>query len=163
MRKAAGWLELRDRLRDRGRPSLRPRPLEAAPEAAAAYERVLPFAELMYLIMSADHDVTGAEREALLGALRALTDNQASTSALEQMMAAFERQKREHGPESRLDAVAAVLAADRDDRELAWALAAAVALADDRLAPTERAVLQDLADRLGISTERQRELLDFTT
>src|SRR5688500_9198670 len=160
--RTASFIKLRNRLIDRGRPSIFPRPLGVVPEAKAAYERVLPFAELMYLIVSADHEVADRERDALLGALRSLTDGQASTLALEQMMAGFEHKKREHGHDACLDDATTALAADKEDRELAWALAAAVALADDQLVDPERGVLTELAIRLGISTERQRELLEWS-
>jgi tellurite resistance protein len=152
---------LRDALLEGGLPSVRPPAAEVtnSPECEALYARVRPFAEVMFLVMTADEAIDVRERDALRGALRSLTGGQLSTSAMEQMIAEFELLLTRHGADVRLDYVASVLYSDRSDRELAVSLATAAALADGTLLPCEHQTIRGLAERLNISKDRLRELV----
>ena len=159
---------LRDKLLEAGRPSLLP-PAPAAsaitpregerPETRALYARVAPLAEVMFLVMTSDDSIAAPERDTLRGMLRTLTDGALSSSAMEQMLSDFEAALAHEGVEQRLDTVAAQLYSEPDQRELALALAATAALADDRLRSSERSVLDGLAERLGVTPERVRALV----
>jgi uncharacterized tellurite resistance protein B-like protein len=149
---------LRDRLLERGVVSEWPA-ATIRPESRAAYQRIRPLAEAMYLVMAADRHVSEPEREALRGAIRTLTDGVLGGVAMETMIMEFDQALARDGVDVRLDAVASVLYGDRDDMELAVALAAAVALADDRLDPEEQRTIEALAERLGIGGQRLERLL----
>jgi tellurite resistance protein len=138
--------------------SERPAP-GTTPESRAAYQRIRPLAEAMYLVMAVDRRVSDVERDALRGAIRTLTDGELGTVAMEAMITEFEHDLARDGIEIRLDAIASMLYGDRDDVELAIALAAAVAVADSDLDPAEQHTIEALAGRLGISGARLEKLL----
>jgi len=151
---------LRDKLLARGRPtmypSLSPSP---SPELEALAERVRPFAEVMYLVLATDSKITENERNVLRGALRSLTEDALSTSALDTMLADFEQLRERQGLEVRLDYLASQLYSDRADAKLALGLATAAADSDAGIGPEERAVIEALAERLRISDEELQALL----
>jgi tellurite resistance protein len=144
------------------RPSLRPTPWSgnsAPPEAQAAYQRIRPFAEAMYLVMAADGRLNDRERTTLRGALRSLTAGVLGTSAMESMLSEFERLLAAQGLELRLDDVASRIYGEPEDRELALVLAATVAFADDRTDSAEQRTIEALSERLGVGRERLESLL----
>jgi hypothetical protein len=144
------------------RPSLRPTPWSgnsAPPEAQAAYQRIRPFAEAMYLVMAADGRLDDRERITLRGALRSLTAGVLGTSAMESMLSEFERLLSVQGLELRLDDVASRIYGEPEDRELALVLAATVAFADDRTDSAEQRTIEALSERLGVGKERLESLL----
>ena len=157
---------LRDRLLGQGSPTIAPPPPSPGsaaprnppasnrPEDQAIYDRLRPFAEAVYLVVSADRQVSERERDALRGALRILTEGALSSAAMDAMIDEFDRAFARDGYEQRLDTVAAELYGDVADHELALALAAAAAAADGQLDAAERATLDALADRLGVSPEQ---------
>ncbi len=146
---------LRDRLLERGSASVVPEPFSRSrPEGAAAYDRIQPFAEAMFLVMSADADISQPERDVLRGAVRTLSEGELGTAATDAMIADLETKLARDGFEVRMDSVAAFLWPDPRDQELALALAAATAAADGRIDPVEKAAILDLAERLGMSQER---------
>jgi tellurite resistance protein len=139
------------------RPSLRPTPWSgnsAPPEAQAAYQRIRPFAEAMYLVMAADGRLDDRERITLRGALRSLTAGVLGTGAMESMLSEFERLLAVQGLELRLDDVASRIYSEPEDRELALVLAATVAVADDRTDSAEQRTIEALSERLGVGKER---------
>lgn len=147
--------QLRDRLLERGPVSVVPGAFSMAdPPAAAAYDRLQPFAEAMFLVMSADADIKDSERDVLRGALRSLSEGGLGTAATEAMLRELEERLVRDGMEVRLDNVAAHLWPDPNDRELALALAAATAKADGTIDAAERSAIFALADRLGVPTAR---------
>jgi uncharacterized tellurite resistance protein B-like protein len=156
-----------DRLKEKllsggSRPSVSPRAWSKGsvrPEAAAAYERIRPFAEAMYLVMSSDGALDERERNALRGALRSLTSGALGTSAMESMLEEFEQLLARDGLEARLDDVASMLYAEPEDRELALALSATVASVDDHRDAMELHTIAALRERLGVSEERLEALL----
>jgi tellurite resistance protein len=171
---------LRDKLLERGRPTLYPgagdtresgqappmsgesRPA-ASPELNALAERVKPFAEVMYLVLAADKAISDRERALLRGGLRSLTDGALSTAAMADMMDEFERSRERDGVDMRLDFVASALYADRADARLALGLATAAADADRGIGTEERALIDALGERLGISRVEVQEMLQGAT
>jgi tellurite resistance protein len=151
-------LKLRDRLIQRGRPSVFP---GAAPQSDsdALERRVFPFAQVMLLVMTADSEITERERSVVRGAVRSLTDGRVGTAVIDRMLGQLEAAVHDHGRAACLEQVASHLSANADDSELAFALGVAVAFADDEVHPAERATLSELSELLGIPAQRARELL----
>lgn len=123
-------------------------------------DRVRPFAEIMYLVLSADASITERERDVLRGALRSLTEGALSSAAMDEMLTEFARNLAREGIDLRLDYLASVMYADRADARLALGLATAAAEADRGLGPEERAVIEGLGQRLGVNAIEMRELLE---
>lgn len=153
---------LRDRLLRRGeRPTISSAwSLSMAPPSAqAAYDRILPYAEAIYLVIAADGVHTPEERDALLGAIRYLTEGELGAQAAEHMIARFQSNLERDGLEVRLDDVASRVYGEPEDRELALSLAAAVAAAGGQAGPTEERTIEGLAERLGFSRSRLQAFL----
>jgi tellurite resistance protein len=118
----------------------------------------LPYAEVIYLVMTADGTHSPEEQKALLGAIRYLTEGELGARAADHMVARFESDLRRDGLEHRLDDVASRVYREREDRELALSLAAGVAAADGQLHPREVDTIVALAQRLGFSQTQLRAL-----
>ena len=131
-----------------------------SPEEVGAIARVEPLAETMFLMMAADSKVTDTERDAVRGAIRGLTDNGLRTGTINVMLENYERRLAEEGREERLRHIAETIAEEPAEAEGAFALAAAVALADDEVADEENTLINQLAEWFGISRERTSEILD---
>lgn len=151
-------LRLRDHLLEPARPSAI-HAYSPAELADAIVRRIAPFAEVMYLVIAADDVIEPAERSALLSALDILCDGAVDTDALAALLARIEADGG-GDPEHRLAAATARLGTDRENRETAFLLAAAVALADDELEPREARVMSWARTYLGISERRLAALLD---
>src|SRR5690606_25226420 len=123
----------------------------SSPEEAAVMERFRPFAELFYLVASADGEVDAEERAIMMGAFRALTGGRVRGSTLEALEAQLKELVEGQGSLNRLEEVCAYLGSDREDAELAFTLASAVALANEDFDPREQSLLSHLASWLGIS------------
>lgn len=119
-----------------------------------------PLAEAMYLMMSADGEVSGEEREVLKGALRNLSGDAVRGVHIESMLDAAAKAVAKDGREVRMKEVIGQLNADPARAEVAFVLAAAVAFADDAIADEENETLNDFAEGLGIDEARANELLD---
>ncbi len=154
---------LRDQLRERGAapsvafpPGATPESIEAA-NISAEYG---PLCEAMFLMMSADGEVSKAEREVLKGALRNLSgDTLRGThidSLLDDALMAIEKE----GREKRMAGVVETLKGDPARAEVAFVLAAAIAFADNAIADEENDMLNDFAEGLGIGEDRAEALLD---
>jgi tellurite resistance protein len=147
--------QLRDRLLERGPVSVIPGAFSRADlSAAAAYDRIQPFAEAMFLVMSADAEIKETERNVLRGALRTLSEGGLGTAATDAMLLDLEELLARDGIDVRLDNVAAHLWPDPADRDLALALAAATAKADGVIDPAEKSAIFELASRLGVPAAR---------
>lgn len=133
-------------------------PERGSASESALLARVLPYLELLYLVMRADGQCGENERALLWGAARLLGGDRLSRHAFDAALAGFDA-RAPSDVEGRLDEVAAWLANDRPGAEAAFALAAAMAVVDHEVDPRERALLDALADRLGISAERAKALL----
>lgn len=150
---------LASRLRERGAPPSTARP--GSPdevESALVIEEYGPLCEVMYLVMVSDGEVAAAELDVLRGALRRL-DEGVRSHHFAVMLKNAETHLAADGAEARLRAVARELAADPVRAEVAYALAAAVAWADDDVSTSENSLLEDLAEELGITEARSEELL----
>ncbi len=131
-----------------------------SPEEASALNRVDPLAEAMFLMMSADGEVADAERDAVRGAIRGLTDNLLRTGTINVMLETYEKRLKEQGRDARLQEIASDIAEETSEAEGAFALSAAIALADDRVTDEENDFINQLAEWFGISPQRSSEILD---
>jgi tellurite resistance protein len=130
------------------------------PEEVAALKRVDPLAETMFLMMSADGMIAEAERDAVRGAIRGLTDNLLRSGTIDVMLENYQRRLSADGKDERLRQIAEEIAEDPSEAEGAFALAAAVALADEHVAEEENALINQLAEWFGIPEQRCNGILD---
>jgi hypothetical protein len=131
-----------------------------SPEEIHALNRVDPLAETMFLMMAADGKLEDAERDAVRGAIRGLSDNILRTGTINVMLENYHRRLTEQGRDERLREIADEIAEEPSEAEGAFALAAAVALADDEVADAENAFINQLGEWFGIPAERASEILD---
>ncbi|HEY6881650.1 MAG TPA: TerB family tellurite resistance protein [Polyangiales bacterium] len=157
-------LRLRDELRRTG--ERRSLPPSAPPSAAedvsqdvlAVVQRVAPMCEVLYLLMVADEHSDQREVEVLRGAIRTLTQGALRTGVIDGMLHKFEAAARTFGRDGRLAQVTSLIAADRQDAEAAYTLAAVMAIADETSDERERAWLEELRELLGINAKRASTL-----
>lgn len=147
---------LREQLFDLSPRSIPPRDAslraaDSSPEEDAILERFLPFGELILLVASADGRIAESEERAVVGAFVALTGGRVSRATLSKVRSEAERRLLSSSREDRLERVCAELSLHPDDAELAFALASAVALADDRVDAEEHELLAEVARYLGRS------------
>lgn len=131
-----------------------------SPEEAGALNRVDPLAEAMFLMMSADGVVADAERDAVRGAIRGLTDNLLRTGTINVMLENYAQRLAEQGRDARLQEIAEEIAEEKSEAEGAFALSAAIALADDEVTEEENEFINQLAEWFGIPPERSAQILD---
>src|SRR5215510_3099443 len=86
-------------------------------QEGVAVARVEPLAETMFLMMAADGRVNEAERDAVRGAIRGLTDNILRTGTIKVMLEMYDERLREQGREARLHEIAEELAEDVHEAE----------------------------------------------
>ncbi len=156
-------VRLRDQLRTKGqRPSIA-MPANVTPDLAETLMLVAeygPLCEAMYLMMSADGEISDEERVVLKGALRNLSGDTLRGSQIESMLDDASRKVGSEGREKRMEEVVSALAHDEARAEVAFVLAAAIAFADNAIADEENEVLNSLAEGLGIDEARANVLLD---
>ena len=126
----------------------------------AALARFAPFAEIMCLMMMIDQQEDVAEIDAIRGAMRLLTNDLLGDAALEDIFRRCRADASEFGVESCLQKIGARVSANRQDRETAFSLAAAVALADETLLASESKLMTSIAQWCGVSDQRASVLLD---
>ncbi len=129
-------------------------------EEVGALNRVDPLAETMFLMMAADGNLAEVERDAVRGAIRGLTDNVLRSGTIKVMLENYQVRLEQDGREERLRQIAEEIAEDPSEAEGAFALAAAIALADDDVSEEENALINQLAQWFGISDERANQILD---
>ncbi len=129
-------------------------------DAARLHAEYAPLCEAMYLMMSADGDVSSDEREVLRGALRNLSGDVLRSADIEALVAGSVERVTSEGRDARMHAVADELSEDRARAEVAFVLAAAIAFADNAIANGENETLDALADLLSIDETRAEALLD---
>ena len=132
--------------------------LQSQASRSATRRRLAPFAETMYLVMVSDGRTEPEELEALTGALRVLCDGQLDDIELKEMINGFVDTTDDL--EDRISTLGAYLGREREDREMAFTLAATVAMADDNVAQLESTVLELVATYFGISGKRATQLLE---
>ena len=125
----------------------------------AALQRFYPYAETLYLMMMIDEHADDAELDAIRGAMRILTNGSLSDGMLDDIFQRCAQRASQRGVENCLQEIGAQLATDRLDRETAFTLAAAMALADDQLHGSESALMLSIAEWFGISGKRAAALL----
>jgi tellurite resistance protein len=131
-----------------------------SPEEANALNRVEPLAEAMFLMMSVDGKVADTERDAVRGAIRGLTDDLLRSGTINVMLESYEQRLAQHGRDARLREIASEIAEEASEAEGAFALSAAIALADDEITDEENAFINQLAEWFGITPARAGEILD---
>lgn len=136
-----------------------------APGAGSAYRAALlrrlePFAETMFLVMVADGDLAEVERGMLAGAVAILAEGCLDSAGVAEMLDRFSGRLAAGSIEGRLAQLGAGFGSDRQDRETAFTLAAAMALADDRVHGLENQTLALVQEHFGISSRRVRALVD---
>jgi tellurite resistance protein len=131
-----------------------------SPEEITALNRVDPLAETMFLMMAADGKLTKDEQDAVRGGIRGLTDDALHSGTISVMLENYQRRLDEEGRDERLRQIADSIADQPSEAESAFALAAAVALADDDVAEEENAFINQLAGWFGIDPERSSAILD---
>jgi tellurite resistance protein len=129
-------------------------------EEIAALNRVDPLAETMFLMMAADGTLADEERDAVRGAIRGLTDNVLRSGTIKVMLEKYQERLDAEGRDQRLHQIAEEITDEPEEAEGAFALAAAVALADDKVTDEENAFINQLAEWFGINEERASEILD---
>jgi len=130
------------------------------PEESGALDRVDPLAETMFLMMAADGTVSEVERDAVRGAIRGLTDNLLRSGTIDVMLEGYAKRLAEQGRDARLHEIAEQLSEEPSEAEGAFALAAAIALADDEIDDAENELVNQLAEWFGIAPSRAEEILD---
>lgn len=118
-----------------------------------------PICEAMYLMMSADGDVSTEEREVLSGALSNLSGSALDGDIVDELIGQAKKRADDQGAKARLAAVIAELATDPARAEVAFVLAAAIAFADNAVADEENETLDAIAEGLGIDEARADQLL----
>lgn len=131
-----------------------------SPEETTALNRVDPLAETMFLMMSADGKISELERDAVRGAIRGLSDNILRSGTINVMLENYQKRLEEQGKDERLREIADEIAEEPSEAEGAFALAAAIALADDEVADEENALINQLAEWFGIPEDRSAQILD---
>jgi uncharacterized tellurite resistance protein B-like protein len=139
------------------RPAAQDDPFAGDPDAKRRFEALF---EAMFLMISADGDVADAEREVLRGAVRGLTDNAVRTAHIDAMFDAC-KERLKDGTKARLAAIGPILQEDPALVEAAFSLAAAVAFADSDIKDEENELINEMAEALGIASERADELLNL--
>jgi uncharacterized tellurite resistance protein B-like protein len=129
-------------------------------DAVTMHAEYAPLCEAMYLMMSADGDVSSDEREVLRGALRNLSADALRGSDIDRLLDSAANRVTSEGRDARLKAVASELSEDQARAEVAFVLAAAIAFADNAIANGENETLDALADLLSIDETRAEALLD---
>ncbi len=123
-----------------------------------AIKRVDPLAETMFLVMAADEQITDTEVAALLGAIRGLVGDVLSAEMVQLMIESYALRLQNEGQEKRLEAIACALK-DPGEAVNAFALAAALALADDEIDSEESAILSRLKSLFALDEEEVAAVL----
>ncbi|MCA9647247.1 MAG: hypothetical protein H6718_06830 [Polyangiaceae bacterium] len=129
-------------------------------EEMDALARIEPMVETMFLVMSADGRVSAGEMDAIRGAVRGLTEGLLQEGTIKVMLEGCEKRLEQEGRDARLKVLTSQLREDREDAEGAFALAAAIAMADHEVATEENELILDLGERLGIGTGRAEAILE---
>ena len=120
-------------------------------------------AETMFLMISADGDVSPEELDADRGAIRGLIGDLLHTGTINVMTENYAKARKSQGRNARLKQIAENLAGapeEAEGTEGAFAMAAAVALADNKLHEAEHSFIQQLAEWFQIAPQRCAKILD---
>jgi hypothetical protein len=123
-----------------------------------ALERVGPAAEAMFLVIAADEQVTDTELAALRGAIRGLTGDVLSDDIVQLLIEKFALRLRDQGRTARLEAIAKATL-ETGEALNTFALAAAVALADNQVSSIESDVIVELKGHFQLSDAKVATVL----
>jgi len=155
---------LRDRLLSAGGPRIddgsRSRIEGLSSEQQAYVERIAPLAEVLFLTMSTDGARTPSESAAIRNGIGLLADDLLPGSVIDRLLLDLEELLSAQGQEARLEFIASRFALNKPDAEAAFTMAAAITLADGRVAQAERALMDQMRRYFGISAERAAALFD---
>ena len=132
---------------------------ETEADMTAMLQRFEPFAETLFLTMLSDGAADEDELLALHGALHILSNGSLHQQMIEAMLRRFALNVQQQGVEYRLQVIGAHLCRDQADREIAFKLAATVALANNKIEDAEERFLVTMAEYFGISAKRSQVLL----
>ena len=150
---------VRNALLQRGRADPAAESHEHVPHGQDLLERFTPFAETMFLVAIVDGHEDPAELDALRGAMHMLTANQIPGDALIDIYQRCKHDLGQLGLRRYLEKIGSQLSRDRMDRETAFTLGAAVALADEHVDGSELELMTEIAECFGISNRAARGLL----
>ena len=114
--------------------------------------------EMMFLAASADGDFSDVERQHFLRSVESLTDGRLAKPALESLLDRAQKDLEASGREARLTAVKERLP-DAGARKVALSLAIQVTAADGIIRTSERELIMDTADALGIDRDEAADLV----
>ncbi len=158
---------LRDRLLDESGPAPAREPIPCAEALTsaqqAALDRIAPLAEVLFLTIAADGELQRSECQAIRGAIDRLTEDLLPEPAVADFLTELETRLESQGRETRLEFLASSFALDKPGAEVAFSLAAAVALSDGELDETERVLIGDMRKYFGIPEPRAAALLEGAT
>jgi uncharacterized tellurite resistance protein B-like protein len=129
-------------------------------EQQACVDRVTPLAEVLFLTMAIDGARARSESAAIRNGIGLLADDLLPRHAIDRLLLDFDERLSEQGQEARLEAIASRFALNKPDAEAAFTLAAAIVLADGRVADAERTLMDRMRRYFGIPAERATALLD---
>ena len=137
-----------------------PQTLAVDSDVEAIIKRFEPFAETLYLTMMIDGESDQQEKNVLYSALHLLSNGALQSAMIDTLLARFANNLAQQGVEYRLQHIGVHLCADKAEREIAFKLAATVALANDTVDDTEQDILTTIAQYYGISSRRMQGLLE---
>ena len=114
--------------------------------------------EMMFLAASADGDFSDVERTYFLKSVESLTSGRLTTATLEGLLERAQRELTSSGREARLSSVKERLP-DAAARKVALSLAIQVTAADGIIRTSERELLMETADALGIDRGEAADLV----
>lgn len=125
---------------------------------AGGRERLEALVEVMFLAASADGEFSDDERRHFLAAVESLTDQALTDEALSALVGKLESLLEQEGRELRLSRVAARLE-NAAEKRVALSLAVRLMASDGIVRTSEREVIVDLAEALGIDREDAANLV----
>jgi uncharacterized tellurite resistance protein B-like protein len=121
-------------------------------------EKVEALVEMMFLAASADGELGNEERKLFLKSAESLTSRLITGEKLEAVLARAKKQLDESGREARLAAVKERLP-DQTARKLALSLAIQVTAADGIVRTSERELIMETAEALGIDGDTAADMV----
>ncbi len=130
-----------------------------SPQEMDALYSVDATAETLFLMSAADDRVLEEEVLAVRGAIRALTNDVLHPKTIDVMLENYSSNLGQYGRDARLQAIGESLQRRPEEAENAFALAAAVAVADQELASQEQDLILKLASWFGIRAELAQKII----
>lgn len=125
-------------------------------------DRLEALVEVMFLAASADGEFSREERKHFLACVESLTDQLLTDEGLEALVGKLESLARDEGREARLAKVAERLEG-KGPKRVARSLAVRLMAADGIVRTSERELIADMAEALGIGREAAADLVKEVT